>query len=367
MKIALVVGARPNFMKVGPVYFELKKHSRYTPLLIHTGQHYDKNLSEIFFTQLGFPKPDVYLGVGSGTHGVQTAKIMIAFEQFLLQEKPDLVLVAGDVNSTVACAIDAVKLHIPVAHLEAGLRSYDRRMPEEINRIQTDCISSMLLTPSQDADENLIREGISKDKIFLVGNAMIDSLMQHEKKAELSTKMNDLGLKKHSYALITLHRPSNVDDRENLEIILDAFAEIAEKIPLVFPMHPRTRKQLAVLDLEEKANAIANLKIIEPIGYLDFLKLEKYAKFVLTDSGGIQEETTVLQVPCLTLRENTERPITIELGTNQLVELDRDVIIQKVNTILNGHYKKGSIPPLWDGHTAERIVQVMDKFNYSFS
>ena len=367
MKIALVVGARPNFMKVGPVYFELKKHSRYTPLLIHTGQHYDKNLSEIFFTQLGFPKPDVYLGVGSGTHGVQTAKIMIAFEQFLLQEKPDLVLVAGDVNSTVACAIDAVKLHIPVAHLEAGLRSYDRRMPEEINRIQTDCISSMLLTPSQDADENLIREGISKDKIFLVGNAMIDSLMQHEKKAELSTKMNDLGLKKHSYALITLHRPSNVDDRENLEIILDAFAEIAEKIPLVFPMHPRTRKQLAVLDLEEKANAIANLKLIEPIGYLDFLKLEKYAKFVLTDSGGIQEETTVLQVPCLTLRENTERPITIELGTNQLVELDRDVIIQKVNTILNGHYKKGSIPPLWDGHTAERIVQVMDKFNYSFS
>ena len=367
MKIALVVGARPNFMKVGPVYFELKKHSRYTPLLIHTGQHYDKNLSEIFFTQLGFPKPDVYLGVGSGTHGVQTAKIMIAFEQFLLQEKPDLVLVAGDVNSTVACAIDAVKLHIPVAHLEAGLRSYDRRMPEEINRIQTDCISSMLLTPSQDADENLIREGISKDKIFLVGNAMIDSLMQHEKKAELSTKMNDLGLKKHSYALITLHRPSNVDDRENLEIILDAFAEIAEKIPLVFPMHPRTRKQLAVLDLEEKANAIANLKLIEPIGYLDFLKLEKYAKFVLTDSGGIQEETTVLQVPCLTLRENTERPITIELGTNQLVELDRDVIIQKVNTILNGHYKKGSIPPLWDGNTAERIVQVMDKFNYSFS
>ena len=367
MKIALVVGARPNFMKVGPVYFELKKHSRYTPLLIHTGQHYDKNLSEIFFTQLGFPKPDVYLGVGSGTHGVQTAKIMIAFEQFLLQEKPDLVLVAGDVNSTVACAIDAVKLHIPVAHLEAGLRSYDRRMPEEINRIQTDCISSMLLTPSQDADENLIREGISKEKIFLVGNAMIDSLMQHEKKAELSTKMNDLGLKKHSYALITLHRPSNVDDRENLEIILDAFAEIAEKIPLVFPMHPRTRKQLAVLDLEEKANAIANLKLIEPIGYLDFLKLEKYAKFVLTDSGGIQEETTVLQVPCLTLRENTERPITIELGTNQLVELDRDVIIQKVNTILNGHYKKGSIPPLWDGHTAERIVQVMDKFNYSFS
>ena len=367
MKIALVVGARPNFMKVGPVYFELKKHSRYTPLLIHTGQHYDKNLSEIFFTQLGFPKPDVYLGVGSGTHGVQTAKIMIAFEQFLLQVKPDLVLVAGDVNSTVACAIDAVKLHIPVAHLEAGLRSYDRRMPEEINRIQTDCISSMLLTPSQDADENLIREGISKDKIFLVGNAMIDSLMQHEKKAELSTKMNDLGLKKHSYALITLHRPSNVDDRENLEIILDAFAEIAEKIPLVFPMHPRTRKQLAVLDLEEKANAIANLKLIEPIGYLDFLKLEKYAKFVLTDSGGIQEETTVLQVPCLTLRENTERPITIELGTNQLVELDRDVIIQKVNTILNSHYKKGSIPPLWDGHTAERIVQVMDKFNYSFS
>jgi len=367
VKIALVVGARPNFMKVGPVYFELKKHSRYTPLLIHTGQHYDKNLSEIFFEQLGFPKPDVYLGVGSGTHGVQTAKIMIAFEQFLLQEKPDLVLVAGDVNSTVACAIDAVKLHIPVAHLEAGLRSFDRRMPEEINRIETDCISSMLLTPSEDADENLLREGISKDKIFLVGNAMIDSLMQYEKKAERTSIIKDIGIKKHSYALITLHRPSNVDDKENLEIILDAFSEIAEKIPLVFPIHPRTRKQLAVFGLEEKANAIANLKLIEPIGYLDFLKLEKYAKFVLTDSGGIQEETTVFKVPCLTLRENTERPITIELGTNQLVELNKDAIVQKVNDILEGNCKMGSIPPLWDGHTAERVVQVMDKFNYSFS
>ena len=367
MKIALVVGARPNFMKVGPVYFELKKHSRYTPLLIHTGQHYDKNLSEIFFEQLGFPKPDVYLGVGSGTHGVQTAKIMIAFEQFLLQEKPDLVLVAGDVNSTVACAIDAVKLHIPVAHLEAGLRSYDRRMPEEINRIETDCISSMLLTPSKDADENLIREGISKEKIFLVGNAMIDSLVKYEKQAEHSKTMDELGLKKHSYALITLHRPSNVDDRDNLEIILDAFSEISKKIPLVFPMHPRTRKQLSVFGLEEKVDAITNLKLIDPIGYLDFLKLEKYAQFVLTDSGGIQEETTVFGVPCLTLRENTERPITIELGTNQLVELNKDVIIQKVTAILNGTYKKGSIPPLWDGHTAQRIVQVMDTFNYSFS
>jgi len=367
VKIALVVGARPNFMKVGPVYFELKKHSRYTPLLIHTGQHYDKNLSEIFFEQLGFPKPDVYLGVGSGTHGVQTAKIMIAFEQFLLQEKPDLVLVAGDVNSTVACAIDAVKLHIPVAHLEAGLRSYDRRMPEEINRIETDCISSMLLTPSKDADENLIREGISKEKIFLVGNAMIDSLIKYEKQAEHSKTMDELGLEKQSYALITLHRPSNVDDRDNLEIILDAFSEISKKIPLVFPMHPRTRKQLSVFGLEEKVDAITNLKLIDPIGYLDFLKLEKYAQFVLTDSGGIQEETTVFGVPCLTLRENTERPITIELGTNQLVELNKDVIIQKVTAILNGTYKKGSIPPLWDGHTAQRIVQVMDTFNYSFS
>ncbi len=292
---------------------------------------------------------------------------MIAFEQFLLQEKPDLVLVAGDVNSTVACAIDAVKLHIPVAHLEAGLRSYDRRMPEEINRIETDCISSMLLTPSKDADENLIREGISKEKIFLVGNAMIDSLIKYEKQAEHSKTMDELGLEKQSYALITLHRPSNVDDRDNLEIILDAFSEISKKIPLVFPMHPRTRKQLSVFGLEEKVDAITNLKLIDPIGYLDFLKLEKYAQFVLTDSGGIQEETTVFGVPCLTLRENTERPITIELGTNQLVELNKDVIIQKVTAILNGTYKKGSIPPLWDGHTAQRIVQVMDTFNYSFS
>lgn len=366
MKIALVVGARPNFMKVGPVYFELKKHSRYTPLLIHTGQHYDQNLSQIFFEQLGFPKPDVYLGVGSGTHGVQTAKIMIAFEQFLMLERPDLVLVAGDVNSTVACAIDAVKLHIPVAHLEAGLRSFDRKMPEEINRIETDCISSMLLTPSRDGDENLIREGISKEKIFFVGNAMIDSLKKYESIAEESSIMQELDLKKHAYGLITLHRPSNVDDKENFKKILDAFSVIEQEIPLVFPMHPRSRKQLEIFGLLEQVNAIPNLRLIDPIGYLDFLKLEKYAQLVLTDSGGIQEETTVFGVPCLTLRENTERPITIELGTNQLIPLETDEIIKHAKEILAGNVKRGSIPPLWDGHTAERIVTVMDNFDYSF-
>lgn len=367
MKIALVVGARPNFMKVGPIYFELKKHSRYTLLLIHTGQHYDDNLSKIFFTQLGFPEPDVYLGVGSGTHGVQTAKIMIAFEQFLLQEKPDLVLVAGDVNSTVACAIDAVKLHIPVAHLEAGLRSFDRRMPEEINRIATDCISDLLLTPSNDANENLINEGVSTNRIFLVGNAMIDSLLSFEKKAEQTKTLERLQLKKGFYGLITLHRPSNVDNKESLEMILNAFSEIAVNLPLIFPMHPRTRKQISAFGLEEKVNSISNLKLIDSVGYLDFIKLEKYAKLVLTDSGGIQEETTVFGVPCLTLRENTERPITIEYGTNQLVDLNKEAIVHNVNQILDGKIKKGRIPPLWDGHTAERVVKVMDEFHYTFT
>lgn len=367
MKIALVVGARPNFMKVGPVYFALKEHSKFNPKLIHTGQHYDENLSQIFFQQLGFPEPDHYLGVGSGLHGEQTAKVMIAFERYLIEEKPDLVLVAGDVNSTIACAIDAVKLHIPVAHLEAGLRSFDRRMPEEINRIVTDCVSSLLLTPSKDADLNLGNEGVTDNKIFFVGNAMIDSLRKHEEKAEGSTILGDLDLDAQSYALITLHRPSNVDDKSNFEIILNAFQEISPDLSLIFPIHPRARKQLEKFDLLDKARSIKNLHLLDPIGYLDFLNLEKYAKLVLTDSGGIQEETTVFNVPCLTLRENTERPITIDLGTNQLVKINKHEIIQKIDNILQGNYKKGTIPPLWDGHTAERVVAVLDKFDYKFS
>lgn len=367
MKIALVVGARPNFMKVGPVYFALKKHSAYNPLLVHTGQHYDENLSQIFFQQLEFPEPDNYLGVGSGLHGEQTAKVMIAFEKFLLEKKPDFVLVAGDVNSTIACAIDAVKLHIPVAHLEAGLRSFDRRMPEEINRIVTDCVSSILLTPSKDADVNLRNEGVSEEKIFFVGNAMIDSLRKHEEKAEVSRILDDLKLSPHSYALITLHRPSNVDDRSNFDIILSAFQDISSDLSLIFPIHPRSKKQLKKFDLLGKAESISNLHLLDPVGYLDFLKLEKNAKVVLTDSGGIQEETTVFNVPCLTLRENTERPITIKLGTNQLVNINKDEIVQNVDDILQGNSKMGTIPPLWDGHTAERVVDVFNNFDYKFS
>ena len=358
MKIALVVGARPNFMKVGPVYFELKKHSRYKPLLIHTGQHYDKNLSEIFFEQLGFPKPDVYLGVGSGTHGVQTAKIMIAFEQFLLQEKPDLVLVAGDVNSTVACAIDAVKLHIPVAHLEAGLRSFARSMPEEINRILTDAISDYLLTPSPDGDENLQCEGVSEDKIFFVGNIMIDSLIQYREKARQSKILEKLKIENHDYALITLHRPSNVDKENGLLTILNAFEEISKSIKLVFPIHPRTTKQITAYGLEEKVKKMKNLLLIPPVGYYDFLKLQMKAKFILTDSGGIQEESTYFGVPCLTLRPNTERPITITEGTNKLVKLETEDIIKEAKEILNGNVKRGRIPKYWDGKTAERIVKI---------
>lgn len=364
MKIVLVVGARPNFMKVAPVYFALKNAENFEPILVHTGQHYDHNLSEIFFNQLGFPEPDKYLNVGSGSHAVQTAKIMVKFEQVLFDEKPDMVMVAGDINSTIACALDAVKLHIPVAHLEAGLRSFDRKMPEEINRILTDSISDILLTPSSDGDENLKKEGISDKRIFFVGNAMIDSLKKHEQTADKSNVLEKLNLLKNNYGLITLHRPSNVDDKVNFKKILSAFAEIQKKIPLVFPIHPRTRKQIKRFSLQPVIDEMKNFHLVEPVGYLDFLKLEKYAKLVLTDSGGIQEETTILNVPCLTIRENTERPITIHEGTNQLVGTDPDKIVTAAENILSGKFKTGSSPKYWDGKTAQRIVKILEeKFN----
>jgi len=357
-KVHIIVGARPNFMKMAPLYKEFAKFpEEFEIKLIHTGQHYDERMSKFFFDDLQMPKPDEYLEVGSGTHGKQTAKIMERYEEILLKDKPDLVIVAGDVNSTSACAIDAVKLHIPVAHVEAGLRSFARSMPEEINRIITDAISNYLLTPSPDGDDNLLAEGVPKEKIFFVGNIMIDSLMQYKDKAKKSDILDRIEVKQE-YALITLHRPSNVDNKEGLLTILNAFEEISKSISLIFPIHPRTTKQIHSFNLEEKVKKMKNLHLVPPVGYYDFLKLQMDAEFILTDSGGIQEESTYFGVPCLTLRPNTERPITIIEGTNTLVKLNTKDIINEAKKILSGNIKEGKIPKYWDGKTAERIVKI---------
>ena len=356
MKIILVVGTRPNFMKAAPVWEEFKQRpEKFQLLLVHTGQHYDRNMSKVFFDELGLPRPDRYLGVGSGSHAVQTARIMEGFEKVLLEESPDMVMVFGDVNSTLACSLDAVKLHIPVSHVEAGLRSRDRSMPEEINRIVTDSISDILFTPSADADENLKREGIPEERIFRVGNVMIDSLRRFEAEADRSDALQRLGVAEGKYALLTLHRPSNVDEEEVFRGVLSAIERISQDIEVVFPVHPRTRKVI-----EELLMDLDSIKVTEPVGYTDFLKLQKEAMLVLTDSGGIQEETMVFDVPCLTLRQNTERPITVEFGTNILVGNDPDRIVSETHRILNGEVKRGKVPELWDGRTAERIVDVID-------
>jgi UDP-N-acetylglucosamine 2-epimerase (non-hydrolysing) len=358
-KIHLIVGARPNFMKMAPLYKEFKKNSDvFDVKLIHTGQHYDERMSKLFFVDLEMPEPNIYLGVGSGSHGIQTAKILELYEKEILIDKPDLVIVAGDVNSTIACAMAAVKLHIPVAHLEAGLRSFDRTMPEEINRLLTDVICNYLLTPSLDGNQHLMNEGIPKEKIHFVGNIMIDSLVQYKDKANKSKILNDLKLKEGSYSLITLHRPSNVDTEEGLKIILNAFNEISKKIKLVFPIHPRTQNNIDKLGMREFVNKIENLILIPPAGYLDFMKLQMNAKFLLTDSGGLQEESTYFGIPCLTLRENTERPITITEGTNKLVKLDTEEIIRESMEIIEGRVKRGKVPEKWDGKTSERIVEI---------
>lgn len=357
--IHLIVGARPNFMKMAPLYKALKERSSsYIPALIHTGQHYDEKMSKLFFEDLGMPEPDAYLHVGSGTHGQQTARIIERYEEHILAgNRPDMVIVAGDVNSTIACALVAKKLHIPVAHLEAGLRSFDDRMPEEINRVLTDRISDLLLTPSVDGNDNLIKEGVPPEKIHFVGNIMIDSLIEHREKAESSWIKQELGIEENEpYVLVTLHRPSNVDEVTGLSMLLTAFEAIGRNIRIVFPMHPRTSKNIERLGLNEQIAKIPNLSITEPIGYLDFMKLQMNAKFILTDSGGIQEESTFFGVPCLTLRENTERPITITEGTNQLVPLDSQSIIQYCMDVLNGKVKTGCVPKYWDGKTAERVV-----------
>jgi len=356
MKLLHVVGARPNFMKVTPLWRAISKSLSIHQMLVHTGQHYEKNMSEVFFSHLGLPKPDYYLGVGSGTHAEQTAAIMISLEKVLTELTPDLVLVYGDVNSTIAAALVCAKLIIPVGHVEAGLRSFDRTMPEEINRLLTDQISDLLFTPSTDGNENLIREGIETKKIYFVGNVMIDTLIQ------LLPEINKSKVRKQSdnYVVVTLHRPSNVDDLEMLEQIVKMLMEISEQLPVVFPVHPRTRRRIAEFNM--KMSGSKSFQLLEPLGYVDFIALLKSATMTITDSGGIQEETTYLGIPCLTIRENTERPITVSEGTNILVGKDMLHLKEQVNKILSGNSKKGKIPPLWDGNTSERIVTVLRKF-----
>jgi len=385
-KWILVAGARPNFMKIAPLIRAIDNHNNalrpslpaINYLLVHTGQHYDVNMSDSFFNDLNLPEPDVHLGVGSGNHGEQTGKVLIEFERVLLDQRPELVIVVGDVNSTLACSLAAVKLHIPVAHVEAGLRSFDRSMPEEINRIVTDAISDYLFTPSPDGDENLLQEGIPSQKIFLVGDIMVDSLLFNLEIAKKTKILEHLGLKRKSstdhcqlttdYCLLTLHRPSNVDNEESLSRILGALTKVSSRIPILFPAHPRTRKQIEAfgfqhhfIDLTNNKVPITNnsIYLADPFGYLDFLNLMAHAKVVLTDSGGIQEETTVLNIPCITLRDTTERPITLSEGTNVLVKDDPKRIVEEVEKILSGQRREGRCPAIWDGHTAERIVKIL--------
>jgi UDP-N-acetylglucosamine 2-epimerase (non-hydrolysing) len=353
MQILHVVGARPNFMKVAPVHRALATRRGVTQVLVHTGQHYDVNMSDVFFQQLSIPAPDVNLGVGSGAHGKQTAEIMIGFEALVQKQRPDLVLVYGDVNSTVAAALVCAKLGIRIGHVEAGLRAFDRTMPEEINRLVTDQLSDLLFTPSEDGDRNLEREGIAKEKVFLVGNVMIDTLIRLLPAAE---KVSLDGLPS-DYVLVTLHRPSNVDDPGSLRALLDVLGKISARIAVVFPVHPRTR--LRIHDLGLTLPASDRLLLLEPKPYIDFLALQRRATAVLTDSGGIQEETTYLGVPCITVRENTERPITVTCGTNVLVGHDLELLRRELDRILDGQRKPHQIPPLWDGKASERIAEIV--------
>jgi UDP-N-acetylglucosamine 2-epimerase (non-hydrolysing) len=356
LKITNIVGARPNLPKIAPLIREMRRHPEIVPILVHTGQHYDEKLSEIFFRQMGIPAPDVNLGVGSGSHAAQTAEILKRIEPVLIDQKPDLVLVVGDVNSTIAVSLAAAKLGIPIAHVEAGLRSFDRTMPEEINRVLTDAISDYLFVTEEDAVQNLLKEGRPASSIHFVGNVMIDSLYHFLPIAQKSCIGTDLGLAQNGHwprlAVLTLHRPSNVDSMVKLQGAIEA---IAEQMPVIFPVHPRTKQHIA----QTGANYHPQIRFIDPVGYLDFLCLLSKAALVLTDSGGIQEETTALGVPCLTLRENTERPITISHGTNLLIGTDPKKIVTAARGILAGKGKPGRIPPLWDGKAAERIVEIL--------
>jgi UDP-N-acetylglucosamine 2-epimerase (non-hydrolysing) len=369
VKILSVVGARPNFIKIAPIISaiqykneQLKRsgtNSSIGSVLVHTGQHYDQKMSETFFEDLELPDPDMYLGIGSGSHAVQTGLIMIEFEKVCLRERPDVIVVVGDVNSTLACALAGGKLGIPIAHVEAGLRSFDRAMPEELNRALTDQLADLLFTTEKSANENLIREGIPRKRIFFVGNVMIDTLFSFLERARRRQTIKRLGLKKGNYAILTLHRPGSVDADEILKRIVSTLGAVQRDIRIVFPVHPRTQLKLKELCLESQLKSFQNFFILDPLGYLDFINLMTNARFVLTDSGGIQEETTILGVPCITLRENTERPITVTDGTNILVGTDPEKLSKFCDEAINGTWKKGKIPELWDGKASRRIVDLI--------
>lgn len=358
-RILIVAAARPNFMKVAPVWRALDALKKFHITLVHTGQHYDDNMSKVFFDDLRMPRPDVHMGVGSGSHAEQTAKVMLAFEPVMKDADPDLVVVVGDVNSTMACTLVSIKLDVPVAHVEAGLRSFDRKMPEEINRMVTDVLCDLLFTTSPEARDNLLREGVDDQKIHFVGNVMIDSLRYYAADAEKSRVLETLGLSEGGYGLVTLHRPSNVDDAFQLARIVRALTEIGDECPLIFPVHPRTRHVM------ERAGIVVSgdrMRLIDPVGYLDFMKLMQYSRVVLTDSGGIQEETTALGIPCLTIRDNTERPVTVTEGTNRLVGTDPARIAAEARDVLRHGIPNAKVPELWDGKAAPRIAQVIAKF-----
>ncbi len=356
MKLIHVVGARPNFAKIAPIMRAVYEYKTIEQVLVHTGQHYDENMSKCFFEELGIPEPDVNLGVGSGLHGEQTGEIMKRFEQFLMNDHGDIILVVGDVNSTIACGLVACKLHIPLAHVEAGLRSFDRRMPEEINRLLTDAISDYLFTPAEEANENLINEGIPEEKIYLVGDVMIDTLIWEMERLEDLDKPLFKDLNNKEYAVLTLHRPSNVDDPRVFKGIMKALNTIAEDIKIIFPAHPRTKKRMKEFQIYTDND---NFRITDPLSYRDFLRLYRNSRFVLTDSGSIQQETTYLNIPCLTIRGNTERPFTISKGTNILVGVDPEKIVRESKKILAGEEKKSVGFTLWDGKAAERIVKIL--------
>lgn len=374
-KIISVVGARPNFMKLAPIEREFRKHRHlFTHIIVHTGQHYDYRLSQVFFKDLDMPKPAIYLGAGSGSHAEQTARIMEGFEKVVLKEKPDMVIVFGDVNSTIACSLVCSKIHhnggtIPVAHVESGLRSFDLTMPEEVNRIVTDSLSSLLFVTEKAGVVNLVKEGVNRKKIHLTGDTMIDSLVYYRSKINRSTILKKLALKENGFILATIHRPVNVDNRESLGKIISIFEELSKlsmkhdkEAKLVLPIHPRTLKMAESFGLINRFTAIKNLQLIEPAGYIDFIRLLVGCKLVLTDSGGIQEEATFLRKPCLTLRESFERPETLEMGTNTLCGLNKSLITAKAYEIVTGKYKKGRIPKLMDGKASRRIVNAVKSF-----
>ncbi|PTL76421.1 non-hydrolyzing UDP-N-acetylglucosamine 2-epimerase [Vitiosangium sp. GDMCC 1.1324] len=361
-KVLHIVGARPNFMKVAPIHRAISERGSLSQKLVHTGQHYDVKMSDVFFSDLGMPAPDAHLGVGSGSHAEQTARVMLELEKVFVSEKPDLVSVVGDVNSTLSAALVAAKMGIPLSHVEAGLRSFERTMPEEINRILTDRVADLLLTPSADADANLLREGLEPARIRLVGNVMIDSLLSARDRALRLPTLPDLGLTPRGYAVCTLHRASNVDDPTVLGGLLSALGHVASRLPVVFPVHPRTRKRFAEMGFGPTLERTPGLRLVDPMGYLEFLALTSQARLVFTDSGGLQEETTVLGIPCLTVRDTTERPITVDVGTNLVVGTDPVRIQNAADRILDGYEKKGRIPDRWDGHTGERIAQVYEQF-----